>query len=104
VKAENLTLRQIAQRLATPRGQFNGTPDQVADQIQSWFENEAADGFVLFETLPGQLDLFVDTVVPVLQSRGLFREAYEGETFRDLLGLPFPENRHTVAPKSRSAA
>jgi len=104
VRAENLTLRQIAQRLATPRGKFNGTPDQVADQIQEWFEHEAADGFVLFETLPGQLDLFVDAVVPVLQARGLYREDYEGETFRDLLGLPFPENRYTVARKSRSAA
>jgi FMN-dependent oxidoreductase (nitrilotriacetate monooxygenase family) len=104
VRAENLTLRQIAQRLATPRGDFVGTPEQVADKLQQWFESEGADGFVLFESLPGQLDLFVDKVVPILQARGLFREAYEGETFRETLGLPFPENRYTVAAKAQSAA
>ena len=93
VRAENLTLRQIAQRLATPRGAFVGAPHKVADQLQAWFENEAADGFVMFEPLPGQLDLFVDKVLPILRERGLFREDYEGETFRDHLGLDFPENR-----------
>jgi FMN-dependent oxidoreductase (nitrilotriacetate monooxygenase family) len=104
VRAEGLTLRQIAQRLSTPRNAFSGTPTQVADELQRWFETEGADGFVLFETLPGQLDLFVDHVVPILQARGLFREEYEGATFRDHLGLPFPENRHTVARGDRAAA
>jgi FMN-dependent oxidoreductase (nitrilotriacetate monooxygenase family) len=60
VKAEGLTLRQIAQRLSTPHGQFIGTPVQIADQLETWFANEGADGFVVFETMPGQLDLFVD--------------------------------------------
>jgi FMN-dependent oxidoreductase (nitrilotriacetate monooxygenase family) len=104
VRAEGLTLRQIAQRLSTPRNAFSGTPTQVADELQRWFETGGADGFVLFETLPGQLDLFVDHVVPILVSRGLFREKYEGATFRDHLGLPFPENRHTAARRNRAAA
>jgi FMN-dependent oxidoreductase (nitrilotriacetate monooxygenase family) len=104
VRAEGLTLRQIAQRLSTPRNAFSGTPTQVADELQRWFETEGADGFVLFETLPGQLDLFVDHVVPILQARGLFRDDYDGATFRDHLGLPFPENRHTVARGDRAAA
>jgi FMN-dependent oxidoreductase (nitrilotriacetate monooxygenase family) len=104
VKAENLTLRQIAQRLSTPRGQFIGTPAQIAEKLEAWFTQEAADGFVLFETMPGQLDLFIDHVVPLLQSRGLFRTEYEGKTFRDHLGLPFPENRYTEARQARSAA
>jgi FMN-dependent oxidoreductase (nitrilotriacetate monooxygenase family) len=104
VKAENLTLRQIAQRLSTPRGQFIGTPAQIADKLEVWFTQEAADGFVLFETMPGQLDLFIDHVVPLLQSRGLFRTEYEGKTFRDHLGLPFPQNRYTAARQARSAA
>jgi FMN-dependent oxidoreductase (nitrilotriacetate monooxygenase family) len=104
VRAENLTLRQIAQRLATPRGAFVGTPEQVADQLQLWFENEGADGFVIFETLPGQLDIFVDQVVPILQARGLYRTEYEGETFRENLGLDVPENRYTAAKRARSAA
>jgi FMN-dependent oxidoreductase (nitrilotriacetate monooxygenase family) len=97
VRRENLTLRQVAQRLATPRGDFVGTPDVVADKFQEWFENDGADGFVLFETLPGQLDLFVELVVPILQSRGLYRTDYEGVTFRENLGLSFPVNRHTEA-------
>ncbi len=104
VRAEGLTLRQVAQRLSTPRGDFVGTPEQVADKLQHWFETQAADGFVVFEPLPGQFDLFVEHVVPILQARGLFRTDYEGETFRDLLGLPFPENRHTAARKAQSAA
>jgi FMN-dependent oxidoreductase (nitrilotriacetate monooxygenase family) len=104
VRAENLTLRQIAQRLATPRGAFVGTPERVADRLQAWFENEGADGYVLFEALPGQLDVFVDQVVPILQARGLFRDDYEGATFRENLGLDVPVNRHTAARKARSAA
>jgi len=104
VRAESLTLRQIALRLSTPRGAFAGTPEQVADELQRWFENEGADGFVLFETLPGQLDLFVETVVPILQARGLYRTEYAGETFRENIGLPFPENRHTTARGDRAAA
>jgi FMN-dependent oxidoreductase (nitrilotriacetate monooxygenase family) len=104
VRAENLTLRQIAQRLSTPRGQFFGTPAQVAERMAAWFADEAADGFVVFETMPGQLELFVDHVVPLLQSKGLFRTAYEGETFREQLGLPFPVNRYTAARQARSAA
>ncbi len=101
---EKLSIRQIAQQLATPRGEFVGTPDQVADRMQSWFETRAADGFMIFETLPGQLDLFVELVVPILQQRGIFRKAYEGETFRENLGIPFPINRYTAARAALAAA
>ncbi len=104
VRAEHLTLRQVVQRLATPRGAFIGSPETVADGLQRWFENEGADGFVLFETLPGQLDLFVDKVVPLLHARGLFRDEYEGDTFRENLGLPIPDNRYTAARSKRAAA
>lgn len=94
VKTENLTLRQTALRFATPRGHFVGAPEQVADSLQHWFEERASDGFVLFESLPGQLEMFVELVVPILQARGLFRTDYEGATFRDSLGLDFPVNRY----------
>jgi len=104
VRAENLTLRQVVERLATPRGAFVGSPETVADRLERWFEEGAADGFVIFEPLPGQLDLFVDKVVPILQARGLFRTDYEGATFRAHLGLPEPENRHTASRSKRSAA
>lgn len=94
VKAEGLTLRQTALRFATPRGHFVGAPEQVADSLQKWFEERGADGFVLFESLPGQLEAFVELVVPILQARGLFRTKYEGSTFRDSLGLDYPVNRY----------
>lgn len=104
VRAENLTLRQVVERLSTPRGAFVGSPERIADTLQHWFENGGADGFVIFEALPGQLELFIEKVVPILQARGLYREEYEGETFRDSLGLPVPENRHTAARNARAAA
>jgi len=101
---QGLPLREIALRLATPRGQFVGTPEQIADRFQNWLEERGSDGFNLFESLPGQLDLFVDQVVPILQKRGLYKQDYPGGTFRDTLGLPRPENRNTLARSHRSAA
>ncbi len=66
---------------------------QIADTLQQWFENEAADGFnILPPWLPTGLNDFVDLVIPELQRRGLFRTAYEGRTLRENLGLPFPIN------------
>jgi alkanesulfonate monooxygenase SsuD/methylene tetrahydromethanopterin reductase-like flavin-dependent oxidoreductase (luciferase family) len=97
VKTEALTLRETALRFATPRGHFVGAPEQVADSLEQWFEQRAADGFVLFESLPGQLEAFVELVVPILQARGLFRTEYEGTTFRESLGLDFPQNRYAGA-------
>ena len=104
VREENLTLRQAAQRLSTPKGDFVGTAEQVADKLQHWFETGAADGFVVFEPLPGQLQRFVEQVVPILQQRGIFHQDYEGDTFRESLDLPFPTNRHTSARTVHSAA
>jgi hypothetical protein len=92
---EGLTVRQLIERLAGGRGHrvFAGTAVQVADQIQEWFEQGAADGFnVMPPTLPGGLDDFVDQVVPELQRRGLFRTDYTGSTLRDHYGLARPAN------------
>lgn len=92
---ENLTVRQLAQRLGGYGGHaFVGTPQTIADGMQEWLETEACDGFnVMFPYLPGGLDDFVEQVVPELQRRGIFRREYEGPTLRDQLGLPRPENR-----------
>jgi alkanesulfonate monooxygenase SsuD/methylene tetrahydromethanopterin reductase-like flavin-dependent oxidoreductase (luciferase family) len=98
---ENLTLRQVAQRLSTPKDDFVGTAERVADKLQHWFET-AADGFVIFETIPGQLQLFVEQVVPILRQRGLFQEEYKGATFRENLGLPFPVNRYQSGRNAQS--
>ncbi|WP_308810216.1 hypothetical protein [Arthrobacter sp. HMWF013] len=50
-------------------------------------------------TLPTGLNVFTETVVPILRERGLFREDYAGTTLRDHLGLPRPRNQH-AAPET----
>lgn len=87
-KEQNLTLRQVALKEATPRTPFIGTPEKVADLVQKWYEERAVDGFMLIANLPSELEMFVEKVVPILQERGLFRLKYEGETLRANLGLP----------------
>ena len=70
---------------------FTGAPAQVADQMESWFQAESCDGFVLAAThMPGAYQDFVDLVVPELQRRGLFRQDYVGGTLRDSLGFARP--------------
>ncbi|MCP1186061.1 LLM class flavin-dependent oxidoreductase [Paenibacillus sp. 1781tsa1] len=95
-REQGLTLRQVALLASTPRTSFIGTPDQIADQIQAWFEGEAADGFNVRTVVPNGLEDFVELVVPVLQERGLFRTEYEHETLRENLGLEIPRNRYTL--------
>ncbi|GAB6408715.1 LLM class flavin-dependent oxidoreductase [Pseudomonas sp. MHK4] len=93
-KDEGLTLREVALRFSRPRRDFVGTPEQVADAIQKWFEQGAADGFIINSLLPDGLQYFTELVVPVLQQRGLLREEYSGDTLREHLGLQVPVNRH----------
>ena len=94
-RSENLTVRQLAQRLGGYSGlAFVGTPQTIADEMEAWLDERGSDGFnVLFPWLPGGLDAFVDKLVPELQRRGVFRREYEGPTLRDNLGLPRPANR-----------
>ncbi|NYE63481.1 FMN-dependent oxidoreductase (nitrilotriacetate monooxygenase family) [Duganella sp. 1224] len=89
-QGENLTIRQLYERIAGGRGHFTvvGTPQLVADKMQEWFEHGAADGFnFMAPALPGGLDDFLALVIPELQRRGLFRTAYAGSTLRSHLGL-----------------
>ncbi|MBZ3692831.1 LLM class flavin-dependent oxidoreductase [Phyllobacterium calauticae] len=94
-RRENLTVRQLAQRLGGYAGlAFVGTPETIADEMQQWLEEEGSDGFnVMFPYLPEGLDDFVEKVVPELQRRGIFRTEYEGRTLRENLGLQRPANR-----------
>ena len=96
---EGLPARQLAQRLGGYAGlAFVGTPATIADEMERWLEERGCDGFnVMFPFLPAGLDAFVDTVVPELQRRGLFRREYEGTTLRDHLGLQRPPNRFFAA-------
>jgi alkanesulfonate monooxygenase SsuD/methylene tetrahydromethanopterin reductase-like flavin-dependent oxidoreductase (luciferase family) len=95
VRRENPTLRQLLGTLAGARGHFTfaGTPEQVADLIEDWFTDGAADGFnIMPPLLPSMLDVFSAEVIPLLQRRGLFRTAYDGSTLREHYGLPWPES------------
>lgn len=95
VRHEHLTLKQLINRLAGARGHFTftGTPLQLADIIETWFLNGAADGFnVMPQIYPSGLEQFVDKVIPELQNRGLFRTEYEGASLRERLGLKRPDN------------
>jgi FMN-dependent oxidoreductase (nitrilotriacetate monooxygenase family) len=93
VRREKPTLRQLLASLAGARGHFTaaGTPEQIADLIEDWFTDAAADGFnIMPPLLPAMLDVFSAEVVPLLQRRGLFRTAYAGKTLREHYGLAWP--------------
>jgi alkanesulfonate monooxygenase SsuD/methylene tetrahydromethanopterin reductase-like flavin-dependent oxidoreductase (luciferase family) len=95
VRREKPTLRQLLANLAGARGHytFAGTPEQVADLIEAWFNDGAADGFnIMPPLLPPMLDAFSAEVIPILQRRGLFRTSYAGTTLREHYGLPWPQS------------
>lgn len=97
-RRENLTIRELGLRVAGARGKntFKGSPVQVADYMQEWFDAGACDGFTVMPPyIPGALDDFCELVMPILRERGLFRTEYEGDTLRDHLGLPRPESRYS---------
>ena len=98
----NMTLRDLYNLTAAARGHWVlcGTPGQIADTLEEWFAEGAADGYnILPPYFPGGFADFVDLVVPELQRRGLFRRDYEGTTLRDHFGLP-----RIAAPAPRRAA
>ena len=102
-RRENLTVRQLLGRLGGGRGHrtFTGTPEQVADTIQDWFERGAADGFnVMPAALPSGLQTFAEQVIPIFRQRGLFRTEYTGRTLREHYGIPRPDSLF-AAPRGR---
>lgn len=95
VRRDRPTLRQLLGYLAGARGHFvtAGTAEQIAELIEDWFADGAADGFnIMPPLLPAQLDVFGSEVIPILQRRGLFRTEYAGMTLRDHYGLPAPSS------------
>ena len=96
-KRDKLTVRQFYQRYAGSRGHhvLIGTASQVADTLEAWVDQEAADGFnLMIPWAPGGLDDVVDLLVPELQRRGRFRREYTGTTLRSNLGLDVPASRY----------
>jgi FMN-dependent oxidoreductase (nitrilotriacetate monooxygenase family) len=92
-EAEGLTTRELIVEV-TGRQSFIGSPRTVADTLDRFVQEDAADGFILVPHItPGGLDEFADRVVPLLQERGSFRTEYEGTTLREHLALPVLDRR-----------
>jgi len=88
-----MSLRDLYNLTAAARGHWVlcGSLQTIADTLEKWFLEGAADGFsVNAAYFPGEFDEFVGLVVPELQRRGLYRKAYTGTTLRDHLGLSRP--------------
>ncbi|MFC7679306.1 LLM class flavin-dependent oxidoreductase [Paenibacillus sp. GCM10028914] len=102
---EKLSIAELGRKVLASRGhmQFVGTPEQLADFMQEWYEGYGCDGFnIMAPVLPGGLEEFVDHVIPILQERGLFRKDYTGSTLREHLGLPRPKTGHFHKVESTS--
>ncbi len=100
----NLTLRETVHRLSAPRPTpFAGSPETVANEMQRWFEERALDGYNIHIGHPAQFRRFTHDVLPILRERGLLRTEYESGTLRGNLGIPVPENRHTLARRAAGA-
>jgi alkanesulfonate monooxygenase SsuD/methylene tetrahydromethanopterin reductase-like flavin-dependent oxidoreductase (luciferase family) len=76
---------------------FTGTPAQLADLLHDWQRSGLA-GFRLRPGVIGHdLGMITGGLVPELQRRGAFREAYQASTLRGLLGLARPASRYATA-------
>jgi hypothetical protein len=93
------TLRQLLGYLAGARGHFvtAGSSEPIADLMEDWFRDGAADGFnlVLLAMLAmlAMLEALVANMEQLLRRRGLFRTGYTGDSLRALYGLPRPDVR-----------
>ncbi|MFF3409202.1 NtaA/DmoA family FMN-dependent monooxygenase [Streptomyces sp. NPDC002742] len=98
--ANNWSIRDLVIETGS-RQAFVGSPAKVAETIDDFVQADASDGFILVPHItPGGLDSFADTVVPLLQERGVYRTDYEGSTLRDHLGLAHPD----AEPQAERAA
>lgn len=104
-KRHGWTLRDTALAVATPRPNFIGTPEHVADELIRWIDAGAADGFILGFAVQAQgVDDFFELVLPVLEARGRYSRELPGHTLRDHLGLPRKASRHAAAAAPRETA
>lgn len=63
-----------------------GSPQQVADDLESWIAETGLDGFNLTRIVtPESYVDFIDLVIPELQRRGSYKTAYETGTLREKL-------------------
>lgn len=75
---------------------FAGTPEDLADLLATWHA-AGLSGFRLRPAvLPDDLEQITRRLVPELQRRGLFHDAYADATLRGALGLPRPASRYAT--------
>ena len=102
-KARGQSLREVALEVATPRPNFIGTGEEVADALIDWIDEGAADGFILgFPVIAEGLDDFIAHVIPALEARGRYDLELAGETLRDHLGLPRKPSRYAQPTENQS--
>jgi alkanesulfonate monooxygenase SsuD/methylene tetrahydromethanopterin reductase-like flavin-dependent oxidoreductase (luciferase family) len=91
-----MTLRDVYSLTAAARGHWVlcGSAETVANTLQHWMDEGAADGFnVMPPYFHEGFDDFVNGVIPILQDRKLVRREYTGHTLREHLGLERPAAR-----------
>ncbi|MGY4257894.1 FMN-dependent oxidoreductase (nitrilotriacetate monooxygenase family) [Bradyrhizobium sp. USDA 4516] len=101
----NMTWRQLISFISDGKGHLMvlGTPDEIADVMIEFLDQDAADGFnVMPATVPGGLRDFVELVVPELRRRGRIRSGYSGPTLRENIGLKRPPNGYVRAKWTRT--
>ncbi|GGG26167.1 hypothetical protein GCM10007425_20910 [Lysinibacillus alkalisoli] len=64
-----------------------GTPKQIVNQIKTFYDNGALDGFIGVPGNNASLTQFYEQVIPLLVESGLFRQKYNGSTLREHLQL-----------------
>lgn len=96
VRGRSVTLRDVY-RESLRRRFLVGTPKTIADWLENRYTNGAADGFMtMFPDLPNSLALFVDSVIPELERRGIYNREYKGTTLREHLGLERPASQYSA--------
>lgn len=84
--------------LLSRRGRLVGTPEQIADQLETW-QQAGIDGInVMNWRLPGSYEIFIEQILPVLRQRGLAQTEYQPGTLRQkLFGSDRLNERHPAA-------
>jgi FMN-dependent oxidoreductase (nitrilotriacetate monooxygenase family) len=86
---KNLSIHELVLEVQPKQRAFVGTPSEIADEWARYVRTRAVDGFNISPHLvPSSLDDIVDSLVPELQDRGVYRTSYEGTTLREHLALP----------------
>ena len=83
-----MTKRKLLDRMALGSRQppIVGSPARIADELIAWMDEADVDGFILSRTVtPECFTDFIDLVVPELQRRGAYKEAYAPGTLRSKL-------------------